>query len=42
MEAHNFELKLALISMVQQAQFGGALMEDPNLYLSVFWRCVTN
>ena len=36
MKAHNFEPKLALISMVQQAQFGGSLMEDPNLHLSIF------
>ena len=34
--AHNFELKLALISMVQQSQFGGLPMGDPNLHLSVF------
>jgi len=34
--AHNFELKPALISMVQQSQFGGLPMEDPNLHLSVF------
>jgi len=34
--AHNFELKPALISMVQQSQFGGSLMEDPNLHLLVF------
>jgi len=34
--AHNFELKPALISMVQQSQFGGSLMEDLNLHLSVF------
>jgi len=34
--AHNFELKLALISMVQQSQFGGSPMEDPNLHISVF------
>jgi len=39
--AKNFELKLALISMVQQYQFGGSSMEDPNLHLLVFWRCVT-
>ena len=35
-ETHNFELKPALISMVQQSQFGGLPMEDPNLHLSVF------
>jgi len=34
--AHNFELKPALISMVQQSQFGGSPMEDPNLHLSMF------
>jgi len=34
--AHNFELKPVSISMVQQSQFGGSLMEDPNLHLSVF------
>ena len=34
--AANFELKPALISMVQQSQFGGSTMEDPNLHLSVF------
>jgi len=31
-EAHNFKLKLALMSMVQQAQFGGTAMEDLNLH----------
>ena len=30
-EAHNFELKSALISMVQQSPLGGSPMEDPNL-----------
>jgi len=34
--ANNFELKLALISMVKQSRFGGSPMEDPNLHLSVF------
>ena len=34
--ANNFELKPALISMVQESQFGGSLMEDPNLHLWVF------
>ena len=35
-EAHNFELKSVLISMVQQAQFRGTPVEDQNLHLSVF------
>jgi len=35
-EAYNFELKLALISMVQQAQFGVGPMEDSNLHPLVF------
>ena len=34
--ANNFELQLALISMVQQSLFRGTLLEDPNLHLSVF------
>jgi len=33
---NNFELKQALIFMVQQSQFGGLTMQDPNLHLSVF------
>jgi len=33
--ANNFELKSALISMVQQSLFGGSPMEDPDVYLSV-------
>jgi len=37
MEAHNFELKLTLISMVQQSQFGGAPMEDPNISFSILF-----
>jgi len=36
MEANNFELKPTLISMVQQCQFGGTLLVDPDLHLSVF------
>ena len=36
MATNNFELKLALISMVQQSQFVGTPMEDPNLHFSVF------
>jgi len=34
-DANNFELKLALISMVKQSQFSKTLLEDPNLYLLV-------
>jgi len=34
-EAHKFELKLVLISVVQKAQFRGTPMKDPNLHLSV-------
>jgi len=34
--ANNFEPKLTLISMVQQSQFGGSPIEDPNLHPSVF------
>ena len=35
-DANNFELKPALISMVQQSQFGGTPLEDSNLHLSIF------
>ena len=35
-DANNFELKPALISMVQQQQFGGSPFEDPNGHLSNF------
>ena len=35
-EANNFELNPTLILMVQQSQFGGTLLEDPNLHLSAF------
>jgi len=35
-DANNFELKLALISMVQQSQFRGTALEDLNLHLLVF------
>ena len=34
--ANNFEPKSALISMVQESQFGGSPMEDPNLHILVF------
>jgi len=35
-DVNNFELRPALISMVQQSQFGGSPMEDPNFHLSIF------
>ena len=35
-EANNFELKLALITMVKQNQFTGHPTEDPNEHLSRF------
>ena len=34
--ANNFELKPALISMVQQAQFSGSPLDDPNIHLVMF------
>ncbi|KAI3465801.1 hypothetical protein Pfo_022464 [Paulownia fortunei] len=34
--ANNFELKSAFISMVQQNQFGGSALEDPNAHLAIF------
>ena len=34
--ANNFELKAALISMVQQNQFGGSPLKDPNVHLAKF------
>ena len=38
-EANNFELKPALISMIQNStQFGGTPNEDPNLHLKKFLR----
>ena len=39
-EANNFELKLALITMVQQNQFTGHPSEDPNEHLGRFLRMV--
>ena len=35
-QANNFELRPALISMVQQNQFSGATNEDPNDHLDLF------
>ena len=37
-EVNNFELKLALITMVQQHQFTGHPLEDPNEHLGRFMR----
>ena len=37
-DANNFELKLALIAMVQQHQFTGHPTEDPNKHLGGFLR----
>ena len=37
-QANNFELKLALITMVQQHQFSGHPTEDPNEHLGRFLR----
>ena len=37
-EANNFELKLALITMVQQHQFPGHPFEDPNEHMGRFMR----
>ena len=33
---NNFELKPALINMVQQNQYGGLPSEDPNIHLAIF------
>ena len=40
--ANSFGLKLALISVMQQSQFGSTSMEDPNLHLSVFLEVYDN
>ena len=37
-DANNFELKLALITMVQQNQFTGHPYEDPNVHMGRFLR----
>ena len=39
-EANNFELKPALITMVQQHQFTGHPSEDPNEHIGRFMRIV--
>ena len=39
-EANNFELKPALITMVQQHQFTGHPTEDPNEHLGIFLKMV--
>ena len=39
-EANNFELKAALITMVQQHQFTGHPSEDPNEHMGRFMRMV--
>ena len=41
-EANNFELKPALITMVQQHQFTGHPSEDPNEYFGRFMRIANN
>ena len=40
-DANNFELKPAFISIVQQSQFGGTPLEDPNLHLIFLEVCNT-
>ena len=34
--ANNFKLRPVLISMLQQAQFGGSPLDDPNIHLAMF------
>ncbi|XP_062113994.1 uncharacterized protein LOC133825006 [Humulus lupulus] len=34
--ANKFELKLALVNMVQQNHFGGTATEDPNIHQAIF------
>ena len=34
--ANNFEIKPALITMVQQSRFGGSAMEDPHEHITQF------
>ena len=35
-QANNFELKPALINMVQQSRFGGSAVEDPHEHITTF------
>jgi len=35
-EGNNFEIKPALLNLVQQNQFSESLTEDPNLHISTF------
>jgi len=37
-EDDNFEIKPALLNLVQQNQFSGSPTEDPNLHISTFLR----
>jgi len=37
-EGNNFEIKPALIYLVQQNQFSGSTTKDPNLHISTFLR----
>jgi len=37
-EGNNFEIKPALLNLVQQNQFSGSPIEDPNLHISTFLR----
>jgi hypothetical protein len=37
-EGENFEIKSALLNLVQQNHFSGSPDMDPNLHISTFWR----
>jgi len=37
-EGNNFEIKSALLNLVQQKQFSGSPTKDPNLHISTFLR----
>ena len=37
-QANNFELKLALLQLVQQDQLGGGPLDNPNLYIANFFQ----